>query len=271
MDDLYDPEHIQEREKMRYLIIFSLLLALFLSGCGVRETIITPPTPVDSSPKETMEQNIVEERMNENNTDILLEETPIERNTEPTTLKELKVVEIRQYEGKRLDSMEDIRDLSIKGPQYIDSGDYRLEIVGLVDNPKEYTYEEVLEHQKYTKVITLYCVTGWDATVLWEGVLLKDLFDEVKVRPEANTVIFYAEDGYTTSLPLDYIISNYIMLADKVNNVTLVPERGFPFELVAENKLGYKWIKWVTKIELSDDESYEGYWESRGYSNKADI
>lgn len=49
----------------------------------------------------------------------------------------------------------------------------------------------------------------------------------VNVNPEANTVIFHAYDGYTTSLPLDYIIDNNIMLAYKMNDVTLLPERGF--------------------------------------------
>ena len=40
---------------------------------------------------------------------------------------------------------------------------------------------------------------------------------------------------------------------------------------MAESKWGYKWIKWITRIELSDDADYEGYWESRGYSNDADL
>jgi len=186
-------------------------------------------------------------------------------------LKELSKVEIKEYQGQQLDSMADVRDVSIDGPQYINISTYRLEITGLVDAPKNYTYDEVLMHQKYSKVVELQCTEGWSATVLWEGVLLKDLFDEAKVRPEANTVIFYAVDGYTTSLPLDYVMKNNIILADKINNVTLVPERGYPFELVAENKLGYKWIKWVTKIELSSNSSYQGYWESNGYSNSGDI
>jgi len=60
-------------------------------------------------------------------------------------------------------------------------------------------------------------------------------------------------------------------MAYKMNDLTLPPERGFPFQLVAEKKWGYKWIKWITKIELSDDEEYRGYWESRGYSNEADL
>jgi DMSO/TMAO reductase YedYZ molybdopterin-dependent catalytic subunit len=60
-------------------------------------------------------------------------------------------------------------------------------------------------------------------------------------------------------------------LAYEMNEIPLPPERGFPFQLVAESKWGYKWIKWVTKIELSDDVNYKGYWESRGYSNNADL
>jgi DMSO/TMAO reductase YedYZ molybdopterin-dependent catalytic subunit len=46
---------------------------------------------------------------------------------------------------------------------------------------------------------------------------------------------------------------------------------GFPFQLAAEDKWGYKWIKWVTKIELSNNPDYRGFWESRGYSNQGDI
>ena len=61
------------------------------------------------------------------------------------------------------------------------------------------------------------------------------------------------------------------MLAYKMNDVILPPERGFPFQLVAESKYGYKWIKWITEIELSNDISYKGHWETRGFSNDASV
>ena len=41
--------------------------------------------------------------------------------------------------------------------------------------------------------------------------------------------------------------------------------------MVAESKLGYKWVKWVNEIEVSSDDTYQGYWESRGYSNDASV
>jgi DMSO/TMAO reductase YedYZ molybdopterin-dependent catalytic subunit len=120
-------------------------------------------------------------------------------------------------------------------------------------------------------VVTLDCVEGWSAKILWEGVLVRDIVNEAKIKPEAKVIIFHAYDGYTTSFPIEYIMDNDILMAYKMNDVTIIPERGYPFTLVAESKWGYKWIKWITMIELSDDEDYKGYWERRGYSNSADL
>jgi DMSO/TMAO reductase YedYZ molybdopterin-dependent catalytic subunit len=186
-------------------------------------------------------------------------------------LAELAAVEVREYQGERLGSVLDFRENSIKGPQRIDIDGYRLEVSGLVGKPQSLTYNEVLAFPTYSKVITLHCVEGWSVKILWEGVLLTDILKAAGLELGANTVIFHAYDGYTTSLPLAFIIENNILLAYKMNGVTLPPERGFPFQVVAESKLGYKWAKWVTKIEVSDDPTYKGFWESRGYDNQADI
>jgi DMSO/TMAO reductase YedYZ molybdopterin-dependent catalytic subunit len=181
-------------------------------------------------------------------------------------------VEVREYEGQDLSSISAFRENSIKGPQYVDNQTYRLALNGLVNNPKNYTYDEVVNgFPIHKKVVTLHCVEGWKVTILWEGIQLADLFADTQVDSSANTVIFYAYDGYSTALPLDYILENDIMIAYKMNNVTLPAERGYPFELVAESKLGYKWIKWITQIELSDDKDYLGFWESYGYPNEANL
>jgi DMSO/TMAO reductase YedYZ molybdopterin-dependent catalytic subunit len=186
--------------------------------------------------------------------------------------EELEPVEIREYEGVKLSSIDAFRENSIKGPQEVDAESYVLRITGLVMNPNNYTYDEVVNnHQHYKKVVTLDCVEGWSVTILWEGLLVRDLLEEANPLTNAKVVIFHAYDGYTTSLPIDYIMNNDILMAYKMNDVTLPPERGFPFQLVAESKWGYKWIKWITEIELSDDVDYRGYWESRGYSNNADL
>jgi len=185
---------------------------------------------------------------------------------------ELPTVEIRDYEGINLSSINEFRENSIKGPQNIDLASYRLKVTGLVEGEKEYTYGEVIgNNQSYSKVVELHCVEGWSVKILWEGVLVSDLIGEAGVSPEAKVVIFHAYDGYTTSLPLEFLRDQNIMMAYKMNGVVLPQERGAPFQLVAESKRGYKWIKWITEVELSDDINYKGFWESRGYSNDADL
>jgi DMSO/TMAO reductase YedYZ molybdopterin-dependent catalytic subunit len=187
------------------------------------------------------------------------------------TVSRLTAVEVREYEGQNLSSINDFRENSIKGPQHLDVESYRLTVTGLVNTPLNLTYLEVTTaYPLYEKVVTLHCVEGWDVTLLWEGVRVQDLLDTAQVDPTATVVIFYAQDGYSTSLPLAYLRDNDILMAYKMNGVILPPERGFPFQLVAESKWGYKWIKWITGIEVSDDVAYRGYWESRGYSNDAD-
>ncbi len=186
--------------------------------------------------------------------------------------EELVAAQVTEYQGEKLSSINDFRENSIRGPQYVDIDRYQLEITGLVREPKAYTYDQVIDqNQHYKKVVTLNCVEGWSVTILWEGVMVSDIIEAANPQPEAKVVIFHAYDGYTSSFPLDYLRDSDIIMAYKMNEVTLPPQRGFPFQLVAESKWGYKWIKWITKIELSDDTSYRGYWERRGFSNSGDL
>ena len=183
-----------------------------------------------------------------------------------------EVIEITEYQGEKLGSARDFRENSIKGPQSINVTDYMLKVTGLVENPLEYTYEEVTDDfPSEKKVISLNCVEGWSVKALWEGIPIMELVEAANPDQEAQIIIFHAEDGYTTSLPVDYIEDNNIMLAFKINGITLPKENGFPLQLVAESKWGYKWCKWVEELKFSDDVNYEGFWESRGYSNEGDL
>jgi len=187
-------------------------------------------------------------------------------------VEELAGVEVREYQGEDLSSINSFRENSIKGPQNVDIENYQLMITGLAENPAAYTYDEIIDDfDTYKKVVRLNCVEGWAVNILWEGVLVRDILEKAGPLPEAKVVIFHAHDGYTTSFPIEYLMDNDILMAYRMNDVTIPPERGFPFQLVAESKWGYKWIKWITQIELSDDVDYRGYWESRGYSNEGDL
>jgi len=190
----------------------------------------------------------------------------------PPELQQLAAVEVKQYEGKNLSSVKDFRENSIKGPQHVDISTYQLKIGGLVNKPVSFTYDQIIgDYKHYRKMVRLDCVEGWNVNILWEGMLVKELVLKAQPKPEAKVIIFKAYDGYSTSFPIDYIMNNDIIMAYKMNDITMPADRGYPFQLVAEMKWGYKWIKWITEIELSDNEKYEGYWESRGYSNTGDL
>jgi DMSO/TMAO reductase YedYZ molybdopterin-dependent catalytic subunit len=174
--------------------------------------------------------------------------------------------EIREYNGQKLSSVSDFRNEAINGTQDINNSTYTLTVTGLVQNITVFTYDDVVsKHVHYQKVVTLQCVEGWEATALWEGVRVKDLLQDAGYNESAQVVIFYAQDGYTTNMPLSYIVDNNITIAFKVNGLTLPVDRGYPFRLVAEGRMGYKWIKWITKIEVSNDVDFRGFWESAGY------
>jgi DMSO/TMAO reductase YedYZ molybdopterin-dependent catalytic subunit len=185
--------------------------------------------------------------------------------------RDLGSVEIDQYEGKPLTDFKALPDNSVRGPQSVDLPSYRLVVDGAVRSPQRLTYAEVLSYTRYQKLITLHCVEGWDATGLFEGVLMNDLLAQAGPLPSAVTVIFHGQDDYTTSLPLATVLDRNMLLAYRVNNDDLIARNGYPFQLAAEDKLGYKWCKWVVRIELSTDPDYKGFWERQGYGNDAEV
>jgi len=182
-------------------------------------------------------------------------------------------VEATEFMGVQLTPISQQRNNALAGTQVINNETYQLVVDGRVDNPLSLGYTDLLSYPQLSVLADLVCVEGWRFTAKWTGPTLDSIFADAGVKPEAKIAIFYSTDspvGYT-SLELSYIQENNIIIALKHNDITLPPDRGFPFQVVAEGKWGYKWAKWVTRIELSADTSFRGYWESRGYSNDAII
>jgi DMSO/TMAO reductase YedYZ molybdopterin-dependent catalytic subunit len=181
-------------------------------------------------------------------------------------------VEATEFQGVKLTPIKEQGNNALSGTKYLDREAYKLIVDGLVENPLTLAYSDLLAYPEESWLMEFNCVEGWNFTAKWTGPQLNTIFNDAKVKPEAKIAIFYTADvpeGYT-SLDLDYMRDNNILLALKLNDVTLAPERGFPFQVTAKSKFGYKWAKWVVRIELSSDVNFRGYWESVGYSNNAD-
>lgn len=228
--------------KTRFALVVMITCAAALAGCRF----VIPPSATPIPPAASQESAV-------------------------TTAASLSNVEVSSYKGKQLDKVSSEPENSIKGPQHVDRTLYRLTVNGKVKTPLSLTYDEVTAMPSYQKATTLNCVEGWSKTYLWQGVRIKDLLAKAGYDPAANTVIFTCADGYSTSLPLDHVVNRDILLAYKMNGVVMPPERGFPFQVVAEDRLGYKWAKWVTGIEISGNANYRGFWEQRGYDNSATL
>jgi len=179
--------------------------------------------------------------------------------------------EVTEYQSQKLTAVENQGLTTVESPPVMNPASFRLRVDGLVTAAASLTYDDVLAMRPVSRVVRLNCVDGWSFLALWTGVRLTDLLAMAQPRAGAKTVIFHALGGtYSSALPLEYVIKKDLILAYKDNELTLTPARGFPFKLIAEDKLGYKWVQWVERVEVSD-KAYLGYWETRGFPSDADV
>jgi len=181
-------------------------------------------------------------------------------------------IEATEFQGEKLTPISQQGNNALAGTKEINRVTYELIVDGLVKTPLKLNYNQLLSYPQESWLMKFNCVEGWNFTAKWTGPQINSILNDAQVKPEAKIIIFYTADapeGYS-SLDLDYIRDNNILLALKLNDITLPPERGFPFQVAAKSKFGYKWAKWVVRMELSSDTSFRGYWESAGYNNDAD-
>lgn len=179
--------------------------------------------------------------------------------------------ELKSYQGVELGSVKDFRENSIGGVRKVNLNKYRLRVDGLVKKPLSFTYPNLKTFPRQKRLITTHCVEGWSVTVLWEGIPVSEFISRAGVDAKTDTVIFHGADGYTTSLEYKAVAAKNMLIADRANGIPLPAALGFPFILVAEDKWGYKWARWIERIEFSDKKNFRGYWEQRGYNQKGDV
>ncbi len=179
-------------------------------------------------------------------------------------------LEMPEGQAVEVTPTEKMRVRTAEGQPTIDLASYSLTVSGKVREVLSLGYDDLLAMEAEERLVDLPCVEGWTETALWKGVRLADLLDMAGVLEEADNVVFASPGGYTTSLTLADIEETDPLLAYEVNGEPLPVEQGFPVRLVVPDRLGYKWIKWLTSIEVISGD-YEGYWESRGYSNQAEV
>lgn len=160
--------------------------------------------------------------------------------------------------------------ITSKNPK-IDLEKWTLVVNGEVRNPLKLTWDDLLKLPRMVSVSDFHCVEGWSVLGCeWEGVRFREIVDLVKPKENARFVTFECADGYTTSLTLEELSAENVLLAYKLDGRDLEEGLGWPLRLIVPDKYGYKSALWVTRIEFTLRKEL-GYWEVRGYSDTADV
>jgi DMSO/TMAO reductase YedYZ molybdopterin-dependent catalytic subunit len=152
------------------------------------------------------------------------------------------------------------------GVERRDEKTYRLEVGGLVAQPATYRLSDLRSLPQTSFTSDFHCVTGWVVPgVHWAGVSLSELIDRAGPAASATAVRFRSFDGtYTESLPLDDAMAERTIVALEMLDGPVSHDHGGPVRTYVDGQYGYKSTKWLSAIELTEDE-VPGYWEHRGY------
>ena len=151
-----------------------------------------------------------------------------------------------------------------------DAATWRLRIEGLVARPLSLTYAQLLALPSAEQTSDFVCVTGWSVDdVRWGGVRFADLLAAARPLPAARALRFEsAEEPYEDSLTLEQATVPDAMLATSMDGAPLQRKHGAPARVVMPRMYGYKGVKWVQRIVVTDRVT-DGYWQQRGYDRDA--
>ncbi len=164
------------------------------------------------------------------------------------------------------------------GTPQVDPANWSLRIEGMVDTPLELTYQDLLDRANVTAPVTLSCVSNevggpLVGNAIWEGLPLAELLQEAGIQPEATQVVGHSVDGWAAGFPTEAVFDGRTaLLAVGMNGEPLPVRHGFPARLVISGLYGYvSATKWLSRIELTRWEDFDGYWIPRGWSKQGPV
>jgi DMSO/TMAO reductase YedYZ molybdopterin-dependent catalytic subunit len=160
--------------------------------------------------------------------------------------------------------------LSYGSTPRIDLKEWRLKVWGLVEEPREWTWEEFMQLPRQRQVSDIHCVTRWSKLdTVWEGVPFREIVNLVRPRPEASFVMEHSYGGYTTNMALEELLEDDVLLAFNYDDQPLEAEHGGPMRLLVPKLYFWKSAKWLRGLEFLG-QNQPGFWEMYGYHMHGD-
>lgn len=153
---------------------------------------------------------------------------------------------------------------------HIDPAAYTLSFTGQVEEPFSITYDELRALPSTEYRGDIHCVTRWSKKdTQWRGVLFRTLVERARPHASATHVLQYADNSYTTNLPLAWMMDDDVLVAYEFDGSPIEPIHGGPVRILVPKRYFWKSAKWVHRLDFMDHD-VKGFWETRGYHNDAD-
>ena len=161
----------------------------------------------------------------------------------------------------------------------VDAATWKLRIHGLVERETTLTWNELLALPMFEQYVTIACVSNEVGGNLvgnakWTGVRLRDVLEIAGVSSSATQLVGRSVDGFTAGMPTAWVMdpAREPMIAVQMNDEPLPPAHGYPARLIVPGLYGYvSATKWLSELELTTLEDFDGYWIPLGWSKEAPI
>lgn len=134
--------------------------------------------------------------------------------------------------------------------------DWRVSVEGLVSKPGTFSIADLKRFSSRTQITRHNCEEGWSAIAQWIGVSLSALLDAAGMQPNARIVNFHTFDGWTDGIDLLDALHPQTIVAYGMNGSNLPIQHGAPVRLRIETQVGYKSLKYLTRIVVTDSLAY---------------
>ena len=141
--------------------------------------------------------------------------------------------------------------------------DWRLSVNGMVDRPASFSLAQLKSYPSRSQITQLACEEGWSYIAEWIGVPLSHVLDLVGVHPQARYIVYFSiEPDWWESIDMADALHPQTFLAYGMNGGELPVGNGGPLRLRLPRQLGYKSVKFITHLTVTD--SLKGFGKGLG-------